>query len=121
MSKNVQRTYMGRTLTIAVLAIAACLLWATAAHAQTPFDAQYDPPTQTNDPPGNPPPSECDNGDDGGAAPGGEDRECGSQVLSDTEGPIDALPTTGGLLAAPVLLGTAMIVAAGIVMVRRKR
>ncbi|MBA2692696.1 MAG: LPXTG cell wall anchor domain-containing protein [Rubrobacter sp.] len=115
-----------------MLALVACLIWVSAAQAQeAPFNSQYDPPPTI--PPG------CE-GDDGGDGDGGSDpgasggsegsgEQAGDpnwgcddpQVLSDTEGPIDILPTTGGLIAAPILLGMAMIVAAGIFTVRRKR
>ncbi|MGH3089828.1 MAG: hypothetical protein ACRDSJ_21320 [Rubrobacteraceae bacterium] len=121
MSKTSQKTHTRRTLQIAILAILACLLWSTAAaHAQTPFDAQYDPPTQTNgpppdDPPGGPP------SDPPGTPSGDPDSP---RVLSDTQEPddgIDLLPTTGGFGVAPMLLGTALIGAACVIAVRRGR
>lgn len=153
MSKIFRQTSMRRTLPIVILAILACLLWGTVADAQTPFDAQYDPPTQMsdpstqmNDPPTDPPydpPGENSSPGSGGSGSAGDfdpgvsgssegyegaggetsDPNWGSdpQAPSLNEGTVDVLPTTGGLLAAPILLGMAMIVAAGIFTIRRKR
>ncbi len=127
----------GKRILPLILALVACLMWVSAAHAQeAPFNSQYDPPPTT--------PPECgpDGGDgsgggagssggsdsagvagdfDPGVSGGAGDPNCDPQVLSSTENPIEVLPTTGGLLAAPVLLGVAIIAAAGIIMVRRKR
>jgi hypothetical protein len=128
----------GRRVFPLILALVACLMWVSAAHAQeAPFNSQYDPPPTT--------PPECDyssgdpgSGDDSGTNDKGDDANsddgtddngdggvpasgCEPPPVSDAEGPIDILPTTGGLLAAPVLLGAAAIFAAGIFAVRRKR
>lgn len=154
----------GRRIFPLMLALLACLIWASAAQAQeAPFNSQYDPPP-TTPPPSTPPPSECggdgsgasgsaaaaiDPGASGGSgaagdsegASGGDDPNggCGPQVLSDTEGsvdlpaaespaglpaaesPVEILPTTGGFFLAPVFLGLAIVVGAGVAAVRKKR
>lgn len=137
-----------------MLALAACLFWASAAQAQAPFNSQYDPPPTA--------PPEC-----GGAASGSSDgSSCDPATYTPTSyspsappasyspaapaAPAAApaalaaapaapaapaatpaapsgtttetlLPTTGGLGLAPILLGAAIIAAAGIFTVRRRR
>lgn len=117
-----------------ILALVACLIWVSAAQAQTPFDSQYDPP------PTNPP--ECDTNGDGGGNGGGSGESSGgdfdpgvadsasgcdpaegsSDVLSETDSPdVSLLPTTGGLGLAPFLLGAAIIASAGGIVAARRR
>jgi hypothetical protein len=122
------RIHSRRILPVLV-ALLACLIWVSAAQAQdAPFNAQYDaPPTTPECDPGN-------GGSNGGAGdfdPGvsgssegsgeGSNSECEPQVLTSSEGSVEVLPTTGGLLAAPVLLGVAAILGAGVLIARRNR
>ncbi len=115
----------GRRVFPIMLALLACLIWASAAHAQdAPFNSQYDPPPTTT--------PECDYGDPGTSDPGasGEGVDpasddsglgCAPEAPSDTEDPIVVLPTTGGFFLAPVFLGLAAVVGTGVVAIRKKR
>lgn len=137
----------GRRVLPIILALIACVMWVSAAHAQeAPFNTQYDPPPTTppecgpedggtGDPGGTPTSGssaaigvagDFDPGASGGAegAVGAESGCEEPQVLSATEGASGSagiLPTTGGILAAPILLGVAAIAAAGVITVRRRK
>jgi LPXTG-motif cell wall-anchored protein len=105
----------GRRIFPLMLALLACLVWVSAANAQeAPFDSQYSPPPTT---------PECEY-DDSSSGGGGDSAsptpEC-AEAPSDTEGPLVVLPTTGGSLLTPALLGLAVVVGAGVVISRRGR
>lgn len=117
----------GRRVFPIMLALLACLIWASAAHAQdAPFNSQYDPPPtstpecdySSSDPGDNDDGTDDDgdDGDDGIPASG-----CEPPPVSDAEDPIVILPTTGGSFLAPVFLGLAAVVGTGVVAVRKKR